>query len=210
MRGFTGLEGLGKLQCFVCGGQLGDRREKNASSGPLGPRDKPFRARSAGACPPRAHTCPSDRSSGAPAPERRMAKRTPSGPVARGPVPRDLSTRTEIARQPTPFPRPRHGEGQALALRYKGRFFHRSAGACPPRSFDPRENRTPTNAVFPTEARRGTGPRPTVKRRRTLSIGQARPRWIRSGAGAPELQTLGQTPKRPTPRTYNPVNPIIP
>ena len=33
----------------------------------------------------------------------------------------------------------------------------------PPRSLDLRENRTPTNAVFPTEAWRGTGPRPTVK-----------------------------------------------
>ena len=38
----------------------------------------------------------------------------------------------------------------------------RSAGACPPRSFDPRENRTQTKAVFPIEAWRGTGPRPTV------------------------------------------------
>ena len=54
-----------------------------------------------------------------------------------------------------------HGEGQALALREgktffhrsagtgpaKGPVFYRSAGACPPRSL----------------ARRGTGPRPTVK-----------------------------------------------
>ena len=41
--------------------------------------------------------------------------------------------------------------------------FHRSAGACPPRSFDLRGNRPPTNAVFLSiEARRGTGPRPTV------------------------------------------------
>ena len=58
-----------------------------------------------------------DRSSGAPAPERRMAKRAPSWPVARGPVPRDRSTRAKTARQPKPFSRPRHGEGQALALR---------------------------------------------------------------------------------------------
>ena len=38
--------------------------------------------------------------------------------VARGPVPRDRPTYAKNARQPTPFPsRPRHGEGQAIALR---------------------------------------------------------------------------------------------
>ena len=83
--------------------------------------------------------------------------------VARGPVPRDLSTFAENARSPEtpdsccsdrcmardrPSPygeekasgRPQHGEGQALALRGGGRFStqnpsrYRSAGACPPRS----------------------------------------------------------------------------
>ena len=39
---------------------------------------------------------------------------------------------------------------------------NRSAGACPPRSLDLRENRTLAKAVSLTEARRGTGPRPTV------------------------------------------------
>ena len=39
------------------------------------------------------------------------------------------------------------GEGQALALRSAARCFRRSAGACPPRSFDPRENRTQTQAI---------------------------------------------------------------
>ena len=43
----------------------------------------------------------------------------------------------------------------------RGRLIYRSAGACPPRSQDPREKRTPTN-FSPIEAWRGTGPRPTV------------------------------------------------
>ena len=42
---------------------------------------------------------------------------------------------------------------------------YRSAGACPPRTLDHRENRTPAKAFpIPIDARRGTGPRPTVKR----------------------------------------------
>ena len=41
----------------------------------------------------------------------------PSWHVARGPVPRERSTCAKTARQPRPFSRPRHGEGQALALR---------------------------------------------------------------------------------------------
>ena len=45
----------------------------------------------------------------------------------------------------------------------RGCLIYRSAGACPPRAPDPREKRTQTNAVFPIEAWRGTGPRPTVK-----------------------------------------------
>ena len=55
-------------------------------------------------------------------------RRTPSGPVARGPVPRECPTCAKTARQPGPFPRPRPGEGQALALRAAAHFF-RSAGA---------------------------------------------------------------------------------
>ena len=54
-------------------------------------------------------------------------RRTPSGPAARGPVPRDRPICAKTARQPRPFPRPRHGEGQALALRAAAHFF-RSAG----------------------------------------------------------------------------------
>ena len=65
--------------------------------------------------------------------------------VARGPVPRDHSAKPKTVRNPSPrrfLLRPLPGEGQALALRYGARFgcnesrrFHRSAGACPPRSF---------------------------------------------------------------------------
>ena len=49
------------------------------------------------------------------------------------------------------------GEGQALALRWRGRFreSHRSAGACPPRVFD-------WHKII--NAWRGTGPRATVIR----------------------------------------------
>ena len=103
-----------------------------------------------------------DRSSGSPDPER-VKRAAASFTVARGPVPRDHSTRAKNERKPTPFSRPRHGEGQALALRWKGGgLAYRSAGACPPRSHDLREKRTPTNALSSTEAQRGTGPRPTV------------------------------------------------
>ena len=84
-----------------------------------------FFHRSAGACPPRSLACPrawsqigagftrftrlarlgaGDCSSGSPDPERRMARRTPSGPVARGPVPREHPTRAKNARQPSLFP----------------------------------------------------------------------------------------------------------
>ena len=115
--------------------------------------------------------------------------------VARGTGPRDRSTCAKNARQPKPFSsRPRHGEGQALALRYAARFFHRSAGACPPRSPDLREKRTPTKTVFLSiGARRGTGPRPTVIG--TFfhrSVGACPPRSLAgpgdrsSGAPAPE------------------------
>ena len=39
---------------------------------------------------------------------------------------------------------------------------YRSAGACPPRSSNLREKRMSAKAFSPVEARRGTGPRPTV------------------------------------------------
>ena len=120
--GFTRLEDLqdysvwGDCNVLSAAGSwgIGEKKHLFRSVGPIG---KPFRARSAGACPPRSLACPSDCSSGAPAPERRMERRTPPWPVARGPVPRERSTYAENARRPKPFPRPRHGEGQALALR---------------------------------------------------------------------------------------------
>ena len=99
--------------------------------------------------------------------------------------------------------RPQHGEGQALALRGRGCSStqkpsrYRSAGACPPRSHDLRENRTPANAVSLTiEAWRGTGPRPTVKggvfyRR----AGACRPR-----KNAPAYRSAGACP----PRAFDP------
>ena len=49
------------------------------------------------------------------------------------------------------FDRPRHGEGQALALRKEAAFFHRSAGACPPRALMARDR--PSSYV-----RRGNSP----------------------------------------------------
>ena len=78
-------------------------------------------------------------------------------------------SRLSVARGPVPCERPRAPKTVVRERlipngAWRGEpFLARSAGACPPRSFDLRENRTPTNAVFPTEARRGTGPRPTVK-----------------------------------------------
>ena len=84
--------------------------------------------------------------------------------VARGPVPRDRSTYAKTARRPKPFPVPIDAwRGTGPRPTVKGNALaYRSAGACPPRSFDPREKRTQTKAVFPTVAWRGTGPRPTV------------------------------------------------
>ena len=84
--------------------------------------------------------------------------------VARGPVPRDHTTRAKNARKPTPFlvsTEARRGTGPRPTG--NGTFFYRSAGACPPRSHDPRKKRTQTQALSPIEAWRGTGPRPTVK-----------------------------------------------
>ena len=54
------------------------------------------------------------------------------------------------------------GTGPRPTLKGDG-LANRSAGACPPRSPDPREKRTPAKAVsLSIEAWRGTGPRPTV------------------------------------------------
>ena len=89
-----------------------------------------------------------DCSSGAPAPERRMARRTSLARSAGACPPRSFDLRKN--RTPTlgvfradrgtardrPSP---YGEMEAA--------FHRRARACPSRSFDPRENRTLTNAV---------------------------------------------------------------
>ena len=80
-----------------------------------------------------------DRSSGAPAPERRIGKRTPAWPVARGPVPRDRPRAPETVVRERLLPNGALGGEPCLA---------RSAGACPPRSFDLRENRPPAKAVF--------------------------------------------------------------
>ena len=78
-----------------------------------------FFYRSAGACPPRSFRFSIHRSAGACPP--RSFSFIPFT-VARGPVPRDLSSRHSMARdRPSPY-----GEGR--------RFFYRSAGACPPRS----------------------------------------------------------------------------
>ena len=57
-----------------------------------------------------------DCSSGSPDPER-TKREAASSTVARGPVPRDRPTYAKTERQPKPFSQPRHGEGQALALR---------------------------------------------------------------------------------------------
>ena len=82
--------------------------------------------------------------------------------VARGPVPRERPRAPEIVVRDRLIPK---RQDQAI-LPYRGMSarppHNRSAGACPPRSFDLRENRTQTQAVSPIEARRGTGPRPTV------------------------------------------------
>ena len=91
-------------------------------------------------------------------------------------------------------------------------FLARSAGACPPRASDLRENRTPTNAVSSTEARRGTGPRPTVKGGglANRSAGNRPPRASacpsdcssgspdpeRAGSGEPALQRMSAPAKK--------------
>ena len=110
-------------------------------------RDNPFLARSAGACPPRSPACPNDCSSGSPDPERIMARRNPSGPVARGPVPRDRSTRAKNARQPTVSLPTAARRGTGPRPTVSSTFFYRSAGACPPRSFDLREKRTQAKVI---------------------------------------------------------------
>ena len=77
--------------------------------------------------------------------------------VARGPVPRDPTTRAKNERQPTPFPvriEAWRGTGPRPTVKGDGPA-NRSAGACPPRAFTaPRDWR-------------GTGPRPTSDERKT-------------------------------------------
>ena len=83
--------------------------------------------RRAGACPPRSpdlrENCTPTQAVSLPTEARRgpVPRPTVSGTlfftVARGPVPRDRPTYAENARRQRPFPQPRHGEGQALALR---------------------------------------------------------------------------------------------
>ena len=71
---------------------------------------------------------------------------------------------------------PGHGEGQALALRAAARCFHRSAGACPPRLFDLRENHPPAKAVSRVD--RGTArDRPSPYSIRVFSL-NAQIHWI--------------------------------
>ena len=79
-----------------------------------------FFHRRAGACPPRSLACANamiDRCMARDRPSPYGERETASSTVARGPVPRDRSIYAKTERQPTPFPRPLHGEGQALALR---------------------------------------------------------------------------------------------
>ena len=129
-------------------------------------RGELFRARSAGACPPRSVNLRENR----PPPkavsrvDRGMARDRPSPygeteaalhTVARGPVPRDRSTRAKIVHRPRPFLvsiEAWRGTGPRPTV--CGTFFHRSAGACPPRSVDLREHRPPPKAV--SRADRGT------------------------------------------------------
>ena len=108
-----------------------------------------------------------DCSSGSPDSERRMAGRTSSWPVARGPVPRDRSLSENRTPTKAVFRADRRmARDRPSPYGKRHAFFIRSAGACPPQSEDPRKKRTKPQAVFPIEARRGTGPRPTVKGRR--------------------------------------------
>ena len=90
-------------------------------------------------------------------PNGRMGRRNLSGPVARGPVPRD---RTICAKN--------HPPAKAVSRSDRGTARDRPSPYGPrhvfsPRSADPRENRPrPRPFSVQTEARRGTGPRPTV------------------------------------------------
>ena len=112
-------------------------------------------------------------------------------PVARGPVPRDRSTRAKTARRPRPFPGPieaRRGTGPR-PTRKEGGLDNRSAGACPPRSHDPRENRTPTKAI--PRADRGTArDRPSP-----YEEGRPPPQPWRGGPRMPHAHPRGFPPR---------------
>ena len=85
---------------------------------------------------------------------------TASPTVARGPVPRDRPTRAKNARQPRQFLVPIEawrGTGPRPTVKERHPFLARSAGACPPRAFDLRENRSLAKAVFPFRPRHGEG-----------------------------------------------------
>ena len=126
----------------------------------------------------------------------RCARSAGDRPPQSHPCPRDCSSGS-------PDPERMHGE--------ENPFRARSAGACPPRLLDPRENRTPTNAVFPIEAWRGTGPRPTVNGTLFLTVARGpvprdRPRaprdrlipnGSRSGAILPTEAPNPRTPRLP-------------
>ena len=118
-----------------------------------------------------------DCSSGAPAPERRMERRTSPWPVARGPVPRDRSTCAKNARRPKPFSQPRHGEGQALALRLTETALQTVARGPVPRE------RTRENISSETL-------------RRCLSVGQERLLLIRFGSGCSRTTDVGRSGDR--------------
>ena len=144
--------------------------------------------RSAGACPPRSFDL---RENPTPAKavfraDRGMARDRPSPyvkgrrffTVARGPGPREKTHRNTVARGPVPRERwntrtllsTQAWRGTGPRPTVKGRLLrNRSAGACPPRSFDLRENRTQPTAIF--RADRGMAracPSPYVKGRRFL------------------------------------------
>ena len=80
-----------------------------------------------------------------------------SSTVARGPVPRDRTTRANIVHRPRLFLLPIEAwRGTGPRPTACGTFFHRRAGACPPRSFDLREHRPP-QGCFSCRSRHGEG-----------------------------------------------------
>ena len=113
--------------------------------------------RSAGACPPRSLDLRENR----------------SGPVARGPVPRNRPIYAKTEHQSVVRDRQIPNRRELALSHYRGDertraqglardrpspygdkgdgLMYRSAGACPPQSLDPRKNRTPAKAVSPPD-----------------------------------------------------------